>query len=113
MEQRTRVQIQLNVLTIILIGILLFSAIIALAGCDDNSTGSNIKIPSYTSDIPNRGGCVLLELTMTDSSKQLYWVSYYFKDQGFLILYNDHGFLIAIDMNYIANITETNYCAGR
>lgn len=62
------------------------------------------------SDLYDRAGCILLEITMNNGDKFSYWVISYYEENGLLHLYNQHGFLISIDCSQIHDITETNFC---
>lgn len=98
----------------IFFAILITSIILLLGsigfGCGDTVVNTPVTGSENVTDIQDRGGCILLEIKFKDYTKTMYWVTVYFEENGFLILFNNQGFLIAIDLNGIQDYSETNYC---
>ncbi len=99
-------------LTVLTVSIFLLLGSIGF-GCGDSSSPVSPGSTESITDINDRGGCILLEISFYNNSKSVYWVATYFEENGFLVLYNNYGFLISIDINQISNITETNYCNNK
>ncbi len=60
-------------------------------------------------DIQNREGCIYVEFFLGETKKS-YWITHYVDENGFRVLYNEQGFLLAVDLNFITNWIELNYC---
>jgi len=95
-------------LTILIVSIFALLGSIGF-GCGDASPVAPGSTATVT-DTYDKGGCILLEITMYNGTKYVYWVITYYEENGLLHLYNQHGFLISIDVSQMQNITETNFC---